>query len=580
MTQDAGITSAYAVNADGGTDAPSAMVAPMPSWDMKRIGDEIRAAARVTQSIMMRSKVRHDRAGNAHRDGWPEHPDDLNNYPFKFTNSFTPALAYNAPRLRLQSRKTLALKPAIDAVGHAVNAWSIDANMQKELAAQAYDLCFDFGVLCIGLEEYEDKHGTEVLKLQGELPTDAPNTADRVYASSVLPNRFIMDPRCSDPDEAEWAGHFAIYDRDEFADDLEADGADPAKVAQVRAMGTGQTEKMKRAVNVDPLTGEGLGNNEIIVLHWWHRKDKIQCCFGFTGDPDNGTPILLDDPQPYTGPENGPYVVFGVYRLRGQAFPYAPLAPTDAPLDESNAHRAQMRDDARGAKNLMAVRNPQDAAMMNAAPSNSAVALNDMTDKPVIPVVMGGINETNLAASQMLDGELDAITGISQAAQGQLGASDNATEVAESSERMNARIEKVQKEFRGRVVEAYKRVLFYFLKVPTVRQFITVAVQGADQQALVVGGPDENGLDIDVDDIGLEIVPMSMEYVGNAQMRQQAQEMFANTQALVQAAITYPVGVNWKEVGDRLFDSMNIPDGTKGMIDFAALSQLDRKSVV
>lgn len=572
MTQDADINGGYGTG--GGMDAPVSVVAAR-RWvdDLDRCSLEIRAAAKVTQAIMRRSKIRHDRAGNAFRDGWPEHPDDLNNYPFKFTNSFTPSLAYNAPRIRIQSRKSMALKPILDAVTLAVNAWSTDANVQKVLRNVAYDLCFDFGVVCLGLEEYEDKHGTSALKMAGELPLDAPNTADRIYASSVLPNRFIMDPKCTDPDDCLWAGHFEIVDKNEFADDLMADGADPVMVEQVRNMGGGTAEKLKRDVNVDPMTGEGLQQDEIVVLHVWHRKDKLQYCFGFTGDPYTSTPLLLDEPQPYVGPENGPYVVFGVYQLRGQAFPYAPLAPTDAPLDESNAHRAQMRDDARGAKNVMAVRNPQDAQAMNAAASNSAVPLSDLSDKPVFPVVMGGLNETNLQASQMLDGELDAITGISQAAQGQLGASNSATEVAESSQRMNSRIENVQVQFRTRVIEMYRRVVDHFLSAPLVRQFVKLVVDGVEQDAMVVGGPDADGTDLDTDDLGIEIVPYSMEYVGSAELRQMSQEMFQNTIALVQAVEAWPVGVNWKEIGDRMFDAMNQPEGTKGLIDFAAVAQ-------
>lgn len=548
---------------------PLQAVAPI-GWDLKRWGEEIRAGAKVTRSIMEKSKIRHDRAGNSFRDGWPEHPDDLNNYPFKFVNSFTPTLAYNAPRLRITSRKSSMLNPIVKAIELAANAWSIDANAQKHLRDVAHDLCFDFGVMCIGLEEYTDHHGARALEMQGQM---AANVADRVYASAVLPNRFIMDPRTSDPDEALWAGHFGIVDKDEFADDLAEGGANPSYVEAVRAMGAGLSDKLRQDVNTDPMTGEGLGQNEIVVLYCWHRKEKMQYVFGFTGDAEQSTPVLLDEPQEYSGPDNGPYVVFGVYRLRGQAFPYAPLAPTDQALDESNAHRAQMRDDARGAKNVVGVRNPQDAAAMNAAPSNSAVPLSDLSDKPVIEVKMGGVNETNVMAAQMLDGELDAITGMSAAAQGQLGQADSATEVAESSQRLNSRLEAVQREFRSRVIEMYRRVIDYYLKVPTVRQFVKITMDGIEQDAIVVGGPSDDGTEITQDDLSLEIVPYSMEYVGDAATRQMAQELFQNTIALVQAVETYPVGVNWKEIGDQLFDANNRTEGTRGLIDFPAVAQ-------
>jgi len=571
MAQDAAINGAYTAP---GMDA-TGVAAPTPTiWDLSRWEHEIRAASKITQAIMLRSKPRHDRAGNGFRDGWPEHPDDINNYPFKFTNSFTPALAYTNPRIRILSRKGMALAGVVAAIGLAVNAWSVDANVQKPLTEAAYDLCFDYGVWCIGLEEYADPHGTQALKMRGELPPDAPDTADKVYVSTVLPNRFIMDPRTSDPDEAAWTGHYDIKDREKLASELEASGAPPETVARIRTVsGNSGVNKLRQDVNVDPMTGEDLARNEIVTLYVWHREEGLQHYFAFTGEPGTGNIVEIDEPQPFIGHKNGPHVVVGVYRLRGQAFPYAPLAATDQVLDESNAHRAQMRDDARGSKNIMAVRNPADAEAINSSPSNAAVALNDLSDKPVIPVKIGEVNETNRQAAIDADAELDALTGISQAAQGQLGASNNATEVAESSQRQNTRIEKVRMEFRARVVEMYRRVIDLFLKNDSVRQFVKVTTPQGEKDGLVMGGPSDDGTMLDVDDLALEIVPYSMEYVGDQQQRALAQEMFQNTIALVQAAEQWPVGVNWREIGDRMFDAMNQPEGTKGLIDFGAVAQ-------
>jgi hypothetical protein len=50
-----------------------------------------------------------------------------------------------------------------------------------------------------------------------------------------------------------------------------------------------------------------------------------------------GGPVILRD-EPYDGPKNGPYTMWGVYEVPGQVYPLPPLGATEEQSDDLNDH--------------------------------------------------------------------------------------------------------------------------------------------------------------------------------------------------------------------------------------------------
>jgi hypothetical protein len=548
---------------------PPAMVEAVDpnEWTEDRWGSESRAGAEVTRQIMEKSRPRIELFGNGHRSGWPEHPDDLNNYPLKFMNMWLARHASGTPRVRTQSFRGPALGPIAEAIKDFSNAWAVEAKFGDTNRKLCWDGAMDFGVCCYTLEPYEDPQGAQYLR---QLGFEADDVADRLKCYQVIPNRYVQDSRTLDPDLCEWAGHFEVYTVEDAKAMLAEYGATPEEVEAVGQLAGGAADELRQDINA--YIGERVDSDEVVILHAWRRRTKKMYFLGVRSTTD-AAPKLLTKPIDYHGPENGPYVVMGVRWVRGSGLPVSPLAATDKTLEESNAHRGQMRDDARSAKQLVRVNNQSDADTINNSPNASAVVIGDDSPNSGDVIKVGGVNEENVVASQMCDRELDAITGISAAAQGELGKSSNATEVAESSSRQNMREETEKQMWRSRLAECFRRVTWYFINTPTMRQHITSIdpKTGEKRNRLAIGGEQGNG--IEVEDLGIDIIPYSHEFVNEQQMRDNFQRMGESLVMKLQLAQQFPVGINYAEWWRRENDMMNYGDGVGDIVDWAAITQ-------
>ncbi len=566
MMQDAPITSVddRATERDAELTPPQSLV---EDWPEDRWCDEIRIGAAYTQSIMEKSRPRIERYGNGYRTGWNEHPDDLNNYPLKFMNTFTAMHASGCPRIRAESYRGPALMPVAKSMQDGFNAWAVQDHCDQKLNQCVWDSGFDFGVYGLCLETRADPEGKEMLASVG---MEVDEEIDEVEGYRVLPNRFIIDPRANNPDEAEWAGHFEPYELDEAREMMAKYGATAEEIARLDSL-IGEAAREMRE-DVCGFIGETVNRDEVVILHLWRRKTQTMHFFGVTSRRDS-RPQKLMEPKPYHGPPNGPYVVVGVRWIRGNALPLAPLASTDKTLDESNAHRGQMRDDARLAKQNVRFSNSDDANTYNAAPNASAIVVTDDSERSGEVIKTGGINEENLKASEMCDRELDAITGLSAAAQGQLGESDNATEVAVSDAKMTMRQEGERRVFRSRVAELARRVCWYILNTPSMRLFIESVdpKTGQKKAKMLIGGEPDSG--VTPEDLGIDVVPYSHEYVNEQQMRANQRAMMEDLFFLVDRAKLDPVGVNYSELWRRQTDMNNYGDGSAELVDWAVITQ-------
>lgn len=552
----------------GERDVAANAVAPLADWSDDRWHNEIRDAAHVTRQVCIRSKDRIQRYGNGFRADWPEHPDDINNYPFKFISTFTSLLASGAPRFRTQSYRGPAIEPVAEAIKEGLNAWCVQSGYADMLPDVVWDVGFDFGVICLCAEDMPDPEGAELLRSMGMVADDHAAT---VKPYRVLPNRYVQDPKASHPDEVEWAGHFQVYSIDDAAEMLRGYGADERTIADLPLIGPGSAREYRDEISA--YTGEAVNTDEVVILHAWRRRTKRMYFFAMSSKEDYSPRNLIPGGVAYDGPENGPYVVFGVKWIRGHALPYPPLAPTDKLIDEDNAHRGQARDSARAAKRVVRFDNPEDAGAFASAPNNSAVVIKSDGEKNGEVIETKGLTDENLKASEWLQGELDALTGLSAAAQGTLGESSNATEVAVSSSMQQMRTQADQRAFRARQAELARRVAWYMLNTPTMRQYVKSAdpKTGRMRERMVVGGEPENG--VDVRDLGIDVIPYTSEYVNEQQQRENTMLMVQNLQNLLAMNAQYPAGVNYAALWQRMTDTMNYGDGANDLIHWDVLAQ-------
>ena len=170
---------------------------------------------------------------------------------------------------------------------------------------------------------------------------------------------------------------------------------------------------------------------------------------------------------PYHGPKLGPFVFFGVYLVPGQVYPLSPIAAMAEQDAELNAHAAAGAKEASSGKNLVLVSadQPEVAAAIERADTNSVVRVKGLNANMVVPVAVGGTSEQRLQYLQILLQRTDRIAGQSDAARGK-AQGVTATEAQLANSNSDARTEFVNLKYVDGVAELLLRVGWYPLPRP------------------------------------------------------------------------------------------------------------------
>lgn len=572
MTQDADISFGDGSGMTDGTDAKAPDGFAAQQWTSTRWGDEAREAYNLRRLHTRAGRKRLQKFGQGLREGWQTQLDDYVNFPYLFYQNTRASMIYNNPRFKLSSRSPVADREQVRQASMILNQWSLDSGLSEVATRAWFDITIDgFACVVVGTEQYAGPTLRDVLRF-ADLDADAQFDANvamamdaqpkRPYVENIDPDDVLFDSRAKHWKRAEWAGHTQIM-RDE---QLEREGVPKNKILM---LAKDQTDEHRRQKG-EPVTGTDLDRGEYLVMWAWRRETQTIHLLGFKNGSVDSDPIELIDPRPFKGHRDGPYVLMGVVYVRGQLYFMSPLAPTDRINEELDKHRGQIMEDAGSAKRMLFTDSPAINELLQNGLNNSAHCLPGFDANKTKVYEWGGVQQANVDQAARLEDDLQRVGGLSAITQGQVGSSDTATEVAESSSRTDARLAVMQTEFRRGLVDIAERALEYFLSDPEVRAVVPSRVNGAEEDVLFWGGAAESTLR---ERMSIEVVPYSSEYVSSEAQKLRALGMMQTVQSFVSAVMTTPFGIDWQEIWRLTTEANNWGESAGAIVDVATIIQ-------
>ena len=192
-----------------------------------------------------------------------------------------------------------------------------------------------------------------------------------------------------------------------------------------------KTDEIRRETLHDDLSNEDLDRDEVVVFHIWCRVTRKIYCIGYTPHVRESEGVFLRQPVDYFGHPAGPYVIFGVVWVRGQAYPVSLTALFARNVEEQDEHRKKARDDARAAKKMLAVEGAKLARAIVNKENNGILAVEALSKLQEFE--FGGVQQATAEYMAFLDNDWETLTGLSQVRQGNVDADATATAVVEAS---------------------------------------------------------------------------------------------------------------------------------------------------
>lgn len=447
--------------------------------------EEIRAAEeerddhlRHFESMVMRSH------GRAYRNPTSlSNSRTLENHYHEYVSLMLPRLVLDNPRVRVTSRDKSAMASMGDisdteALSHSLNRWVQDCQFDKTLTDYATDGFYAWGCAYV----YQERYPGRVPEQAREGLADDEDVM-RPKVITLDPTNVFWDPFAQKRDAIRYYGHCYTRDREDL---LEEASRDPD---------LGWRPEAIRAASEAVYDNENLSTvsrDEIRVYEVWVPEqvadDEVSEADGFNGtlytlaaqSDEEGTAcgVFLRDPQPWFGPKEGPYVIWGVYPVPNDTYWLSPLMAVEDQVTSLNDFTNAFVDGARKAKKGVAV---------NAVEPEVADAIKNFEDQgvftmqtgnlsmreAVVPLEVGGPHSELMLYMNAERQRLERVSGITDVQRGQVGSGGTATEVSIADSASTIRVEFVRKQFYRGVREILRRVAWYMREDPRSRYPVT-----------------------------------------------------------------------------------------------------------
>lgn len=586
--------------------------------------DNIRDSERLRDSVVQASEqIVREYHGSYYRQGRDPAEPAPENHWFEWLNTIKPQVVYDNPKVRVRSRRSGPHKIAAMAMEAGLNAWTPAVGLWRTLSRIFDDSAFSYGVARIG---YEPAGGAD--------PADAGTGAVpyRPVVRRVDPGRWFCDHAADfyDPvnGQGRYAGHVWWRDKDDLL-------ADPRYNLQAVEKLVADADLKKRDRNYGKTPTD---RNEIIGYELW--VPEIQT----SDDPNaHGTlftlasarnesgdmvePEWIRDPRPFFGPRTGPYVMFGYHFVPNCPYPLSPFAAVYEQIRELNAHATSAARSAANSKRIGVVDAlNQDAAdiLADTPDGQIAVVQGGNKEKIVETLDLGGVRKEAYEYLDRLYDRRDRVTGLSEAARGNVDKDATATAIADAAAMRNTRTAMLHRLFTEGTQSVLQAAGFYLFHMtdavyPLNQELANLfvprpkylppeedaedlaqemglpleTVRGAlewSPEVLFAGGPAEKPLSevtgddgnaiylisphvggLMYDDLELEIEPYSMQRIDEAVLQRNTQRVVDLLPRLLQAAAQHPE-MKLEELVDMLGQSINMPDLSERVLDTEMLN--------
>lgn len=399
------------------------------------------------------------------------------NHPFEWIALVTTRIIHDNPVVEIASRYSGANKESITRLKHGVNQWANQVELWKTLLLVWYDMAFSFGVMRTtlntmpGYKGYPTKTGKI---LRPKMP----------QCRRIPPGRFFIDTRTDNVQEARYMGHTWRRDKEDLLKASPAEGFDKKAIEYIAddaGMDEVQTRRGYTQEGGSDTYASPVSRHEIIGDEIWvpeHTLPEVQgdpnfngtiftLAYGLAEDPKNGSrmsaPAYIRKPRPYFGPATGPYEMFGAYFVPGYIFPLSPLVATYDQVKELNAHATAATRSAANFKQFIGYNpnNPMAGMTAKTVVNGEVVPIENLSDD-IKEMKLGGVTPEQYNYIGFLKDRLDRVTGLSEAARGNVTGQGTATEVADAAAARDARLAYVAKMFNEATVGVLKKAAWFF----------------------------------------------------------------------------------------------------------------------
>ncbi len=506
------------------------------------LGREIDAALEFRRKHTQQTRQIEERfAGNWFSTQWTTEPTPENAI-FSYVAYMLPALCYSNPQVKVKPRRVYSQKEIADSMSAAFDSWLLIKDLVGELQAVCRDMLMGWGVMMVGMED----------AAVGERPQrlDAAN-AMHPFGQHISRHKFFLDPACKKAGDARIQGHQYLVDRAALQANPRFDSTLVAGLASVNPPDEALTDQEK------VLKSPNIGDRDMVELvDVWIRDGNRICTLASTSD-GNGR-RLVRPVQPYQGPAEGPYTVFGCYSVADDPYPMGPLQPIMEQLEEVNAHIRATSDEAASFKNITLVEAAAGdvlAALKNGLP-NGVYPVKGLANN-VVQVATGQIHPQRLEHINLMRDRVDRTLGLGDNQRGQL-ADVTASESQIVQANVDIRKEYLKSQFGKGVREVLRKAGWYMFHSPLV--VMTVQKQdpwgGAQQEGTFFGGVQPGQEAISWDDFEVVITPDSMSHTDDQVAQQRWLQLIQLIPSLVQMMMTMPM-VNVRWVVDQYGETWN-----------------------
>lgn len=530
----------------------------MLSLDPARLAEEVQRAEEFRRRHTVRSAAIAQRyMGNWYRDDY-QNDATPENLVFSYIAFMLPSLCFNNPSVRITASQPITDGDVAHFMEAALRTWLEETEYVNEAQDVVRDALLGFGIMKVGAEPRDDPGAGRVRR-----------AGLRPFAIRVPTHEFLIDPAAETPNDARFMGHSYWKDLDE----LKADPVrwDPAAVDKLGAEGNGGTD-IDNLVEKPVRHGTTADRNQVNLVDLWIPESAQLVTMARTGNM--ATPIILRQTD-YYGPADGPYQVFGFYRVPGDPYPMSPLQAVMEQFEELQLHAQASSREAESFKRFVLVEagaNDAEKAVMEAR-SGGVYQVKGL-GKNVQQFELGGSPSGRAEYILQLRDRFDRTLGIGDA---QRGVANGRT--ATENEIVQSNTDVRTDYLRGQMLHSVSRVLrkvawYYFYDKSMVARVVdTDPVTGQQKQGVFLGGPQPGQEDMEWIDFKLKIEPTSMSQKDNGQLAANAQSLLQFVTTAAPMMMQMPQ-VNWRLITDRFGESIGEHDLSKVLFNPQWLQQM------
>jgi hypothetical protein len=509
-----------------------------------------------------------------------DQPDDYSpeNSYYQYISVMVPRLVYDNPRVRVQSRRGGPNAQVAQAIRHGLNRWVRDYDLRKHLAEIAVDMLFSWGVMLV---REETRKG---VTLPGEQHRHG-TRATWPITERIPQRKFLMDPGATRWQDARWYGHEWKRDKDDLLKLAEKEPDQGWNADAIKALSYSRDEDQKYGKDQDYPDRNEIRCYEIYVpeVELDESPGHDQGFYGtiFTigvnqsiSDPDvdeddieaiMNSAEFIRKPRPFYGPRQGPYVLFGVYKVPDSPWPLGPLTAVEGQITDLNEHVTAASIAMQKHKRIIGVNDPRTAQLVKDLQSDYVAVVPFEDGKALVQQFeMGGHTDHQNEWIAQSRNRMERNLGMDEALAGNVTGEGTATEHTIASGASSTRISYVKQAFADATRTLLQHVAFYMYHSDTITFPLGADVAGqlglpAIAEPWFRGGTEDIEDGFSFEDLELEIEPYSMERTNEGLAQKRALEthsLILNTLPMMQAFPDFP----WQEHFRKLGDSLNLPD--------------------